>query len=197
MRYALASLLVFSCASGQERISMIDDSDSTSIKDVVRGAIRAFDEEDIDSYESHFKASQRSSIRKNVAYVFADEDCSMELVDIHVIDDGGDRASAAVKYKVGGSRSSFTILSEVRFVKEDGKWLIEKEIVKSRGPAQSQASFSSVAVAAPGRDPAWNPMNPDPNRISPKLNHLIGDIGIREGIGCGGGGCANGRCPVR
>lgn len=200
MRSFVVFLVLCSAASAADRIAMVDNSASTSIKDVVKGLVRAFDEEDLDSYESCFKGSRRPIIRRKAAHLFADEDCSMELVDIHIIEDDGESASAAVKYNMGGSSMSVVILAEVTFVKEDGEWRIDRETVKSKSLAPRSMS-PSIAVVAPlipaGRPPAWDPMKPDPDRISPELNHLMGDIGIREGVGCDGGGCANGRCPVR
>ena len=190
MRLPLVALIICSTASAGERISMVDNSESTSIKDVVGGVVRAFDNEDLDSYESCFKESRRASVRRKAALLFADEDCSMELVDIHVIEDLGETASAAVKYRMGGSSSSFLILAEVYFVKEEGTWRIDRETVKSKGFAPSQVSTSSaVAIAPPGRAPIWDPMRPDPNRIPQEIHHLMGDIGIRDGFGCVGGRC--------
>lgn len=199
MRNLFVLVLICSTAAGAERVSMVDNSGSTSIKDAVRGVVRAFDQEDLDSYEACFSSSRRASVRRKAAHLFADEDCSMELVDVHVIEDDGENASAAVKYRMGGLHASYTILAEVKFVKEEGEWLIDREVLRSKGisPRTSPSSSVAVAGAPPGRPPVWDPMNPDPDRISPELNHLIGDIGIREGIGCAGGGCANGMCPVR
>ena len=193
MRLPLVALIVCSTASAGERISMVDNSESASIKDVVGGVVRAFDNEDLDSYESCFKESRRASVRRKAALLFADEDCSMELVDVHVIEDLGETASAAVKYRMGGSHASYVILSEINFVKEAGEWRIDRETVRSKGVDSSRAS-SSLAENPAGRKPAWDPMRPDPNRIPENLHHLIGDVGIQEGFGCAGGRCANGRC---
>lgn len=191
MRSFIVTLILCSTASAAERVSMVDNSDSTSIKDSVRSLVRAFDDEDLDSYESCFKETRRPNVRRKAAHLFADEDCSMELVDIHVIEDDGESASAAVKYKMAGSYASYTILSEVSFVKEEGEWKIDREMVKSKSqtPLDSTSHASSRPPAA-----AWDPMSPDPTRIPKTLHHLIGDIGIQEGFGCAGGKCANGRC---
>ena len=97
MKKFLFLILLSSAASAGDRVAMVDNSDSTSIKDVINGLVRAFDNEDLDSYESCFKESRRSVIRRKTAYIFADEDCSMELVDIHIVEEDGEKASAAVK----------------------------------------------------------------------------------------------------
>lgn len=191
----IAVILVLFCAvpaSAQERrISMVDNSGVISIKEVVRTAIKAFDSEDLDAYESCFKSSRRKQVRRTTAHLFAAEECFMNLVDMHIIEDLGDSASVAVKYKFGGSNSSSVVLSEVRLAKEDGMWLIERELVRSKETADTPQSPSYVAAENPA---AWNPMKPDPNKIPSEIHHLIGDVGIRDGFGCVGGRCANGRC---
>lgn len=189
MKAVLAALLVCSSAAASDRVSMVDNSEATSIKDLVAGAVRAFDSEDLDSYESCFKESRRAYIRRRSAHVFADDECSMELVDIHVIKDDGEKAAAAVKYRMGGSSASFVILAEVDFVKEEGEWRIDRETVKSKSLAPRRTAMSSAPAIPVGRAPIWDPMNPDPDNISPHLNHLIGDVGIQQGMGCADGKC--------
>ncbi len=192
MKKFLFLILLSSAASAGDRVAMVDNSDSTSIKDVVNGLVRAFDNEDLESYESCFKESRRSVIRRKTAYIFADEDCSMELVDIHIVEEDGEKASAAVKYRMGGSSMSFLLLSEVTFVKEEGEWRVDRETVKSKSlaPKSLSSSYAAGGPAIPaGRAPIWDPMNPDPDKIPEHLHHLIGDIGIQEGFGCAGGRC--------
>lgn len=190
--FILLLVVVYSVpALCEDRLTMTDNSSSTSIKDVVRNTVRAFDSEDLDSYEACFRESRRSFMRRKAAMAFADDDCSMSLIDVHVIEEGDDSASAAVKYRFGGSSCSFLILSEVKFVKEEGSWRIDREIVRSKSNAGSSQSHYA---AAPARKGEWDPMNPDPNRIPKNIHHLMGDIGIQEGMGCAGGRCLNGRC---
>jgi hypothetical protein len=189
VRAVLVALLVCSAAAASDRVSMVDNSETTSIKDLVAGVVRAFDSEDLDSYASFFKESRRSYIRRRSAHVFADDECSMELVDIHIIEDDGENAAAAVKYRMGGASASFVILAEVDFVKEEGEWRIDRETVKSKSLAPSRTSMSSAPAIPIGRAPIWDPLNPDPDKISPNLNHLIGDVGIQQGMGCADGKC--------
>jgi hypothetical protein len=188
MRKILVALMLCSTASASDRVAMLDNSSSTSIKDFVGGVVRAFDGEDLDSYEACFKESRRPAVRRKAALLFADEDCSMELVDVHVIEDSGDTASAAVKYRMGGSSASYMLLSEIHLVREGGEWRIDRETVKSKGFAPHRSS-SVASAAPPGRAPIWDPMNPDPDRIPEQVHHLIGDVGVREGFGCVGGRC--------
>ena len=170
---------------------MVDNSGSISIKDVVRTAIKAFDSEDIDAYESCFATSRRKQVRRSTAHIFAADECFMNLVDMHIVEDLGDSASVAVKYKFGSPKCSSVVLSEVKLVKEEGRWVIAKELVKSRETADAP-QYSSYSAAE--RPAAWDPMKPDQNKIPSEIHHLVGDVGIREGFGCVGGRCANGRC---
>jgi hypothetical protein len=189
LRKLIIALVFCSTAGADDRISMVDNSGATSIKDVVRGVARAFDKEDLDSYESFFRESRRAYIRRKAALLFADEECSMEIVDVHVIEDNGDNASAAVKYRMGGSSSSFLVLAEVKFVREEGGWKIDRETVRSKASAPRNAASSHAAAIPAGRAPIWDPMRPDPDRIPEEIHHLMGDVGIREGFGCVGGRC--------
>lgn len=207
MRNCVAVFVSVLCSVAlcSERLKVADNSADTEVKDAISAAVRAFDSEDVRSYEMCFKESKRAFVRKKTALLFASEKCSMEIVDMHVIDIGEDSASAAVKYKMGCSSQSHDILSEINLVREGGRWVIDSESVKSKSAAGRASDGAGLfAARAPRAAPnnrqqgeqadGWDPMNPDRNRISPNLHHLMGDIGIREGMGCADGRCANGRC---
>lgn len=204
--------LVFACvallpsvALPSERVRLVDNAPQTSIKDTLETVCRAFDAEDLDLYEGCFVSGKREQIRRRYAMIFVSERCSMQLLESHAISVGEDSAESAARYKICDTQGPREVVSKVRFVKEGGKWLIDKETVvsnKASGESRSMASHAPEPMAVPVRvdqrnEQGWDPMKPDPEKISPHLRHLIGDIGIRPGTGCAGGNCANGRCEVR
>lgn len=201
---AVASLLLCCPALCSDRIAVVDNSAEMEVKDAISAAVRAFDSEDVKSYEMCFKESRRPFVRKRAAFLFAEDKCSMEIVDMHVIEILDESASAAVKYRMSHSAQSHEILAEINLTKEGGRWVIDRESVRSKAPS-GRPSYSGSGNLMAGRGGraagpnapagAWDPMNPDRDKISPHLHHLMGDIGIREGMGCANGKCANGRCP--
>lgn len=198
MRPSSFFILAFFAAApcfGEGRVKMSDNSADTSVKDTIKSLVDSFDSENLDSYSSCFKESVRPRIRRKAAMMFADDDCNMGLVDAHVIELGEESASVAVKYHMGGSSCSYEYLSEVFLVKEGGRWVVERESVRS----SKCKSVASAGVQSASAKPAgkWDPFKPDRNKIPENLHHLIGDIGIQEGMGCAGGRCANGRCELR
>jgi len=199
MRRLLFAFLLFVSSAealSSERLRVEDNSEETAVKDLVRAAASAFDKEDLGSFSSCFKSSRRKSVRRDAALLFAGNQCSMEVVDLHVIDVAEDSAQAAIKYRMGISSAGFEVLSVVSLVKEEGSWAIDRESVRAKSPSRAESRSLSSSGDAP-RGGAWDDLNPDPDRIPAGLHHLMGDIGIREGMGCADGRCANGRCEVR
>lgn len=206
--FLLASLAC-SAALAAERVRVSDNSEEMSVRDSVEAVARAFTAEDVAAYQACFKESRRPSIRRKAALFFASNKCSMEVMEVHVIDAGEDQASAAVKYMIDadGRRE---VVAEVSFVKEGGRWVVDREVVRSKSEVGSfESSLASDDEPRPPRrdfgphreipepEARWDIMKPEAGRISPNLHHLMGDVGMREGMGCSGGRCANGRCEVR
>lgn len=193
----LLSLTLVRDALCAERLRVSDNSAKASVKDTLEAVSQAFDHEDLDAFEGCFSESRRPSIRKKYAMMFVRDKCSMELLESHTVEMKKDSAEAAVRYKMAGPDGCSEVVSTVKLVKEDGRWLIDGESVVSRKPS-SALNSSPGAFVPPERqqDAKWDPMNPDPSKVSPHLQHLIGDVGIRPGMGCSGGNCANGRCEV-
>ena len=178
-------------AHAQDRIKLDDNAHSTSVKDAIKTVVNAFDSEDIDAYVSCFKESKRKRMRRLAAFAFVDDKCSMELLDSHVIESTPEATYAAVKYRMSDLDESYEVVSEVKFVKEGGRWVVDSESVKSKIRGRSQGGYES---AAPGKNQGWDDFNPDSDQVSPFAQHLIGDIGVQSGMGCAGGRCLNGRC---
>lgn len=197
--FILLSLLP-SVALSSERVRMSDNSSQTSLKDVLVEACGAFDAENLESFGNCFVSARREQVRRRSAMTFVRGHASMEFVESHAIDVGEEEAEAAVRYRMTDSSGSMEFVSRVKFLKEDGKWLIDRETVVSKKPcASSTASMSDpVPVRANAqRDPNWDPMKPDRGKISPHLDHLVGDIGMQPATGCELGKCPGGRCPVK
>lgn len=200
----LFASMVCSVALCADRISMVDNSQEMSIRDAVSSAAQAFSSKDSAGFSMCFKESRREHIRKKCAFSFLEEDATMEILNVHVFSVDDDSASAAVKYRMGGAGNLKDVVSEVVLVKEEGRWVISRETVKSSkdsgSPRYSLASSGprpkngGNRIDVDNQRPEWDHFNPDEKRISPNLKHLIGDIGIQEGMGCAGGRCANGRC---
>jgi len=194
---AVAVALLPASLMANERVSVVNNSPQIGLKDALAAAAVAFDSEDVDAYEMCFKESRRKDMRRRAAVLFASEQCSMELIESHTVEMDEETAEAAVRYKIGNSRCSSEVVSMVRLIKEDGRWVIDKEVKISAGPRSCGPVASASAAPAKG----WDPFNPDKTKIPSGLHHLVGDIGIQPGMGCADGKCGvrrceNGRCGL-
>lgn len=197
-RLALFSALVSSVALGQsERVKMSDMSDNSSPKDTILTVSRAYEAEDLDLLESCFAASQRKNIRKKCGIMFVKGRSSMSIVESHVIEIEDEKAEVAVRYMMSEPSGPVEIVSTVNMSKEGDRWVINKEVLVSRSSGRAEAPFAQARQANGRADGEWDPMNPDPSRISPNLQHLIGDIGIQPGMGCQNGRCGVGGCDLK
>jgi len=192
--FCLASTL----ALADDRLKISDNTASTDLNDALSATANAFDSEDLDAYERCFSEPRRKIMRRKAALLFVAGECSMELVESHMVDVGEDLAEAVVRYKIGNSQVSSECVSTIRMVKEEGRWVIESESPISK-KHKSLAEQSSIASAR-GANAEWNPFDPEKAKIPATLQHLMGDIGIQEGMGCHNGRCGvrrceNGRCP--
>lgn len=172
------------------RIVAVDNSHEISIKDSLKSLADSFNEENLNRYESLFKESRRKYIRRKAGLVFASNDCSMELLDSHVLDMSDIDALVAVKYRISNDLEIFEVVSEIFMVQESGKWLVSREKIKSQAKSSKRVSSSARGFAAVNaNNPKWDDFKPDPDRIPETLHHLMGDIGIQEGFGCADGRC--------
>lgn len=172
------------------RLVAVDNSHEISIKDSLKSLADSFNEENLASYESFFKESRRKYIRRKAGLVFASNDCSMELLDSHVLDVSDGDALVAVKYRIGNDSGTFEVVSEIFMVQESGRWLVSREKIKAQARSSKRSSSSSRGLAVVNaNNPNWDDFNPNPDRIPETLHHLMGDIGIQEGFGCADGRC--------
>lgn len=191
---SLAPLALF----GADRVGLVDNAPQTELKDFLESAAGAFNSENIDAYEMCFSQSRRKDMRRKIAVLFASEQCSMELIEAHTVDINEDGAEAAVRYKIGNSRGSSEVVSIVKLVRESGRWAIDGETRVSGKQSVCSAQPSSQTQPAGN---GWNPYKPEKDKVSSGLQHLVGDIGVRPGMGCSGGRCPvgpcqNGRCGL-
>lgn len=190
---AFLCLAALSSAAAEDRVGVVDNSDEIKIKGTVESLEKAFDSEDVGGYADCFKESSRKSVRRKTALLFASEICSIDIEEIHIIDIGSEEAEVAVRYSLAGSGGPCCVISTVKFVREDDRWLVSSESLVSKTPVKA-VSYSANKAPPKAANEEWDPFNPDPNRIPAGLHHLMGDIGIQPGMGCAGGNCVNGRC---
>lgn len=181
--------MIDASARPEARLAVADNTDQIEIQEVISAIEDAFNAENVEGYSRCFKSSSRKSVRKKTAVLFASGEFSMDVEESHIIEVGDDEAEVAVKYLLGGQDGRSSVVSTVNFVKEDGFWVISSENMISK--ITSGRASSMIAKDEGGK---WDPYKPDTDKVSNNLQHLIGDIGVRPGMGCADGKCANGRC---
>jgi hypothetical protein len=192
MRFApfvLAAILL--CphpARGEGRLPVSDNSADTDFKDALSAAAKAFDSEDLNSFESCFSEQLRKGMRRKMAVLFASHECSMELVEAHTIEVDEHAAEAAVRYRVGGVGETYEFVSVIKAVKEDGRWVIDSEL-KIRGVSSGEPTQRSYATSSPKKAKAAESEEVDKSEVDPAIRHLIGDMDVMPGSGCVGGQC--------
>lgn len=181
--------MIDSSPKGENRPAVADNTDEIEIKDMISSLEDSFNAENVEGYSRCFKGSSRKAVRRKTAVLFASGNCSIDVQESHIIEISEDKAEIAVRYVLGAQGRRSDIVSTVKFLKEDGLWLINSESLISK-----TASGKSSGAASRGQVAEWDPYKPDPTQVSNGLQHLIGDIGVRPGMGCADGRCANGRC---
>ena len=142
------------------------------------------------TFIEHFTPAHRRRCRKNIEEMFINGHPKMDIQKVTLLSEGSDQITFAVKYawhdrnepeRVYASKATARLL--------DGDWKLDGETVKSVTGAGAESGSGSETAGDSGLPQAWNPFNPPKHLVSPHLEHLRGDIGIRPGLGC-----ANGRC---
>ena len=123
-------------------------NDQQLIRDCVRSAANAANEEDLTAYLACFSTPLQRSARRRVGMLFASHDVSVELVDSHILDESSDSAEVAVKYVLTLSSLSGEFVSLIRLKKEESGWRISKETVQSVGATDSRSDSMSVSSNA-------------------------------------------------
>jgi hypothetical protein len=124
--------------------------------------------------------------------IFVRHQPKMDIRQVTLLSEADDRIAFAVRYAWHDKEKPEEVFaSKVVARQVDGQWKLDGESVKSINRTASGSPYVERAGAnvVPA---AWNPFDPPADRINPALEHLRGDIGIQQGLGC-----SNGRCGVR
>lgn len=162
-----------------DRPRVIANGESLAVKDCVRAAAKAINDENLDGFVECFSAKQRSRIRRQAAMMFVRHDLALDLLDSHVVSEAGDKAEIAVRYTLTLTDTSYDIVSILSLERQDGTWQIIREKLDSTTP-RGNAGASLMRCGAGNAVPT----NRDAGPIRPE------DNGRRRG------GCASGRCGL-
>jgi hypothetical protein len=186
-------------------------------KDLVNNLAAHCNSRDYIQFMDGFTDSYAGKIREKVKDAFLADDLKMFVGEVVLFSGDEQTMEFGVKYEmsVDGYVRSVTSVLTARL--DGSSWKIDSEKVKkssTRGVASSLAGapkprkpniqlggveFEDLqprprqegAVRNPP-PPGWDPMNPDPNMIDPKLKDMIGLVPILPGVGC-----VNGKCGVQ
>ena len=185
---ALATGLgVATVCSATERVRIaVDNVAEIGIKDCIRTAAEAFDQENLDAYLGCFASKQRPKIRRKVALLFVEHEIGLELLDSHLVNETDGKAELAVKYRMTLTEPRYDIVSLIRLAREDDRWRIVGESIQSNSAMPISRSYGGsgeqVFRFGGGGEVLLNPQGDD---------GLPADIGRRPG-----GGCPDGRCRL-
>ena len=114
----------------------------------------------------------------------------MEIQQVTLLSEESDQFTFAVKYAWHDKDAPEQVYaSKVTARLLDGDWKLDGETVRAVTRAGDASGYGSDSADANALAAGWNPFNPPKYLVSPHLEHLRGDIGIRPGLRC-----ANGRC---
>lgn len=134
------------------RVAMvIPDPDETDIADCLEMAVDAANKENLDGFLECFAASTRSAVRRQMALFFVQHAVSIDLVDKHTVTRERDRAELAVNYTTSLTGQEYEIVSFLRLVREDNRWVIRDESIMSR--TVRRRSSDSGSPCGPGGCP--------------------------------------------
>ena len=125
------------------RVAMvIPDPDETDIADCLEMAVDAANKENFDGFLECFATSTRSAVRRQMALFFVQHDVAIDLVDKQLVTRERDRAELAVNYTTSLTGQEYEIVSFLRLVREDNRWVIRDESIVSRTVRSSSGSSS-------------------------------------------------------
>jgi len=190
-------------------------------KDVAKGLVNDLashcNSRDFVQFMDGFTSRHGSKIREKVKDTFLADDLRMDIEEVVLFSGDEQTMEFGLKYEMSVDESVRSVTSVITAKFDGSSWKIDSEKVKkssARGAGSSLASapkprrpnfqlggveFEAVqprprqegAVRNPV-PPGWDPMNPDPNMIDPKLKDMIGLVPILPGVGC-----VSGKCGVR
>jgi len=161
--------------------------DEIEIKDCLKVAERAANDEDLDAYTGCFCLRLQTLMRRRIGLLFVQHDIGLEIVDSHVLKQTETSGEIAVKYRASLSANTAEIVSFLAVSKEDGAWKIGKEKIQASRIRHDERSSSQ---GSGGENVQFNFGGGGAVLLNPNDALLPRDIGQRPG------GCANGRCGL-
>ena len=161
--------------------------DEIEIKDCLKVAERAANDEDLDAYTSCFCLRLQNPMRRRIGLLFVQHDIGLEIVDSHVLKQTETSGEIAVKYRASLSANTAEIVSFLALSKEDGAWKIGKEKIHA---SHNRNEGRSSSQGSGGENVQFNFGGGGAVLLNPNDDLLPRDIGQRPG------GCANGRCGL-
>ena len=161
--------------------------DEIEIKDCLKVAERAANDEDLDAYTGCFCLRLQKPMRRRIGLLFVQHDITLEIVDSHVLKQTETSGEIAVKYRASLSANTAEIVSFLALTKEDGAWKIGKEKIQASRIRHDERSSSE---GSGGENVQFNFGGGGAVLLNPNDDLLPRDIGQRPG------GCANGRCGL-
>ena len=154
---------------------------NSSIKDVLKTAEKAVNDEDLDAFMECFSPERRAVLRRRFGILFVEHEMGMEVVDSHVLNCDGDSGELAVKYKSKLSSETIDVVSLISFKNSDEGWKIVGESIRS------------------SRSDAPVPYSSPPAQAGVMSGCASGSCGpsIEQLLRIGNPGCSGGRCGVR
>jgi hypothetical protein len=154
---------------------------NSSIKDVLKTAEKAVNDEDLDAFMECFSPERQAVLRRRFGILFVEHEMGMEVSDSHVLSCDGESGELAVKYTFRLSSENVDIVALISFKKSDEGWKIIGENIRS--------SRSDAPVA----------YTPPPARSGVMSGCASGSCGpsIEQLLEIGNSGCSGGRCGVR
>ena len=170
-----------------ERVRMaVENVAEIDIKDCIRTAAEAIDQENLDAYLGCFASKQRPKSCLHLLQFVLVHEIGLELLDSHLVNKTDGKAELAVKYRVTLTEPRYDIVSLIGLAREDDRWCIVGESIESNSamPVSRSCGGSGEQVFrfGGGGDVLLNPQGDD---------GLPADIGKRPG-----GGCPDGRCRL-
>ncbi len=188
---AATAVLAFSIANASDRLKVIAPRPGQErAENLAQSVASACNAGDYLAFMDHFTPANRRRCRTIIEEMFINGHPRMDIHKVTLLSEDSDQLIFAVKYAWHDRDSRETVYaSKVTARLISGDWKIDGETVKSVTGIGGATGNGTETADDSGLPLEWNPFNPPKHLISPNLEHLRGDIGIRSGLGC-----ANGRC---
>lgn len=181
-------------------------------KDLVNNLAAHCNSRDYIQFMDGFTDSYAGKIREKVKDAFLADDFKMFVGEVVLFSGDEQTMEFGVKYEMSVDGCLKSVTSVVTARLEGSSWKIDSERVKksstkvcskSSTPVRPGIRKPNIQVGeadfqpkprqeGPARMPIpsdWDPMNPNPDMIDPKLKDMIGLIPILPGVGCVNGKC--------